>query len=80
MRSIVLRADPQMMSNTTDRVWVCCFCIFAHFGQTEKYLVKKEQMQILNQTYKKKSVILLILELLINVLITQKMFYSFCKK
>lgn len=35
MTSMALRADPQTMSNTTDRVWVCCFWILAHFGQTE---------------------------------------------
>lgn len=40
MRSMVLRADPQTMSNTIDRVWVCCFCILAHFGQTTKHFFK----------------------------------------
>lgn len=48
MRSIVLRADPQTMSNTTDWVWVCCFWILAHFGQTE---IKCVNMNCVNKNY-----------------------------
>lgn len=48
MRSIVLRADPQTINNTTDWVWVCCFWILAHFGQTE---IKCVNMKCVNKNY-----------------------------
>jgi len=48
IRSIVLRADPQTMRNTTDWVWVCCFWILAHFGQTE---MKNFNMKIVNTNF-----------------------------